>query len=127
MTTWHERSRRKMTGGMLRPHRKKRKHQLGRDYIPTEVKERRARNVRTRGGDVKTKLLSTNEANVLVGNKMKKTKILNVLENPANIHFVRRNVITKGAIIETELGKAVVTSRPGQNGVVNAKIIEEES
>jgi small subunit ribosomal protein S8e len=35
------------------------------------------------------------------------------------------NVITKGAIIETEKGLAKVVSRPGQDGVVNAVLIEQ--
>jgi small subunit ribosomal protein S8e len=46
------------------------------------------------------------------------------VENPANPHYVRRNIITKGAVIKTELGNAKVTSRPGQDGVVNAALIE---
>ena len=36
-----------------------------------------------------------------------------------------RGIITKGALIETELGKAIVTSRPGQDGVVNALLVED--
>jgi len=47
-----------------------------------------------------------------------------LIENKANKEFLRKRIITKGAIIETELGKAVVTSRPGQDGVINAKLIE---
>ena len=56
--------------------------------------------------------------------KIKKLKILNVIENPANPHLVRQNIITKGCIIETEMGKARITSRPGQSGVLNAVLIE---
>ena len=51
-------------------------------------------------------------------------KLLNVIENSANPNYVRRNIITKGAIVETELGHAKVTSRPGQDGVVNGVIVE---
>ena len=54
----------------------------------------------------------------------KKAKIISVAENKASRHFLRRNIITKGAVIETELGKAKVTSRPGQHGVINA-VLEE--
>ena len=54
---------------------------------------------------------------------MSKTEIISVVENPANIHYVRRNIMTKGAIIETELGKAKITSRPGQTGTINAILI----
>ena len=56
--------------------------------------------------------------------KSSKVKIKSVVENPADMHFVRRNIITKGAIIETEKGKAKVTSRPSQDGIVNAVLIE---
>ena len=52
--------------------------------------------------------------------KATKSKILSVKDNPANQHFVRRNTITKGAVVETEAGLARITSRPGQDGVVNA-------
>jgi len=47
-----------------------------------------------------------------------------VLENPANRHFVRRNILTKGTIIETVKGKAKITGRPGQEGMVNAVLIK---
>jgi small subunit ribosomal protein S8e len=71
-------------------------------------------------------LLAIDVANVTDSQtgQTKSTKILSVIENPADPHFVRRNVLTKGAIIETELGKARVTSRPGQSGSVNAVLIE---
>jgi len=52
-----------------------------------------------------------------------KTDIITVVENPANIHYVRRNILTKGAIVNTKLGKARITSRPGQSGVINAVLI----
>lgn len=53
----------------------------------------------------------------------KRVKIMAVKSNPANSFFARRNITTKGAVIETEIGDAVVTSRPGQDGLVNAKLI----
>ncbi len=49
-----------------------------------------------------------------------KSKILRVKKSPANRDYERRGVITKGAVIETEAGEAVVTSRPTDDGVVNA-------
>ena len=54
-------------------------------------------------------------------------KIISVVENPANRQYVRRNIVTKGAIVQTEIGKALVTSRPGQDGIVNAVLLKEES
>ena len=58
------------------------------------------------------------------GAKVKKTKILKVLENPTNNDYQRRGVITKGAILETQDGKCKVVSRPGQDGIVNAILIK---
>ena len=49
--------------------------------------------------------------------------IVRVVKNPSNVDYDRRGVITKGTIIETPLGLAVVTSRPGQDGVVNAVLL----
>ena len=70
-------------------------------------------------------MLEAEKANVIgADGKGKVVKILSVKENSANIHFVRMNVITKGAIIETEAGLAKVTSRPGQDGIINAKLIK---
>ena len=53
----------------------------------------------------------------------KTVKIITVRNNPANPFYARRNITTKGAVIETELGDAVVTSRPGQEGIVNAVLV----
>jgi small subunit ribosomal protein S8e len=76
------------------------------------------------GGITKTKALSANIASVTdpKTGKTQKTKILRVVKNPANVDYNRRGVITKGAEIETELGTAKVTSRPGKDGIVNGII-----
>ena len=58
--------------------------------------------------------------------KTEKTEILRVVRNPANVDYDRRGVITKGTLIETSIGLARVTSRPGQHGMVNAVIVSEE-
>ena len=58
-------------------------------------------------------------------NKYNKVKILNIIGNPANRNFVRRNIITKGTVLETDAGKAVVTSRPGQEGVINTVLVTD--
>lgn len=126
MTKWQMRSSRKVTGGLLRRHGKKVKMQRGRDFVPAHVGETRRREIRTKGGGKKILALAANAANVAVKGKIQRTKILTVKENPADSQFVRRNIITRGAVIETELGKARVTSRPGQHGIVNAVLIEEK-
>lgn len=81
--------------------------------------------VKARGGSIKMKALVVQVANVLDPKTKKFTKstIKQVLESSANRHFVRRNIVVKGTIIQTEAGKARVTSRPGQDGTVNAVLV----
>ncbi|MBU90573.1 30S ribosomal protein S8e [Candidatus Woesearchaeota archaeon] len=120
------RSLRKPSGGRYKQQgRKEKSYELGREPAFTKLEKRRAKSIRTRGINRKVRLLSTDTAN-LYNPKTKKyeqTKIKAVAENPANRQFVRRNIMTKGTVIETEKGKARITSRPGQDGAVNAVLI----
>ena len=128
MAIWQGRSRRSYTGKLLRPHRKKRKYELGRPQVETLIGERKIRIVRVRGGNYKVKLVREMYANVYVPKegKVLRAEIKRVVENPANPHYARRNVITKGAIIETSVGLARVTNRPSQEGLINAVLIEQQ-
>ena len=54
-----------------------------------------------------------------------RTTTNNVSENNADSNYVRRNIVTKGAVLDTELGKVRVTSRPGMDGVVSGVLLEE--
>lgn len=125
---WQGYSLKKPSGGRKRKHASKRKHEYGREPSDTKVDERRARKIRTRGANSKLRLLQEKTANIQ-DSKTKKSstaEIKDVLENTANPHFVRRNIITKGAIIDTSAGKARVTNRPGQEGMINAIKLEEQ-
>jgi len=126
MVIWHAQRKRKVSGSKYKKFRDKRKYELGREAANTTISEKiNVKKIRTMGGNQKLRAIKINYANVLdlKSNKYQKVKITKVLENPANRHFARRGVITKGAIIETEIGKAKVTSRPGQDGIVNAVLI----
>ena len=125
MAVWHNKSKRKSTGGLLRMNRKHRKYELGQEPVKTKVdKEEKKKIIRTRGGHTKVKLRSSGTINIIVNNKHEKAKIIKVLENEANPHFIKHNIITKGAILETDKGKVKVTSRPGQDGVLNGIIVK---
>jgi small subunit ribosomal protein S8e len=115
---------RRRTGGRRRPKRKKRKHELGRIPAETEVDEPRIRAIDARGNVEKRRALALEVASVADGGETVEAEIEDVVENPANPNYVRRNIVTKGAIIETTAGRARVTSRPGQNGQVNAVLME---
>lgn len=126
MSLWHRRSKRKPSGGRLRDNSKKLRRELGRDAIHVKIEKRKAKKLRIRGGGSKLVLVSEMFANVAVGKASKKAKILSVIKNPANPNLVRQNIITKGCTIQTDMGKALVTSRPGQSGLVNAILLEEK-
>ena len=112
------------TGGKRKKHADKKLSQAGGAFAATKVAPSDVRKLsRMRGGKVKVKLKRAAFASVLTKEGMKKSKIKRVLESPDNRHYARMNVITKGCIIETELGKARVTNRPGQTGVVSATLL----
>jgi len=125
MAKWQGRSLTKPTGGRIKPARRKRRREIGGEFI--EVRLGAVEKIRQRvyGGGVEPRLLGADIAVVAdpKTGQAKCAKILSVVENPADPHFVRRNVVTRGAIIETELGRARVTSRPGRDGVVNAVLL----
>jgi len=115
-----------VSGGRYRPFKKKRLSSLARFPTLTKVEEKRSAVLRTLGGNAKRILLATDTANILdpKTKKYEQVKIDYVLENPANRHFVRRNVLTKGTIIKTPKGNARITNRPGQEGFVNAVFVK---
>ena len=118
-------STRSPSGARRVANRGKRKSELGRESAETKLGEKNLRKIRTRGGNEKHRLAGDNQINVIdADGKAHTVEILNVIENRANPNYVRRNIITKGAIVETEIGNAKVTSRPGQDGVVNGVIVE---
>ena len=125
MTITQTRSKRKSTGGRYIAGRKKKLHEGGKKPVLTKVGPLKRKSEKTKGGSIKFKLLNSDMANVIDPKTKKavKAKIENVVETPANRHFVRRNILVKGSVIQTDKGKARVTSRPGQEGTVNAVLI----
>ena len=126
MAITQERSRRKASGGYYtKKSLMNRKASMGRTPAMSKVSdERKIKIIRTQGGNQKVRILREQFANVKdKNNKWVKAKIKVVLENVANRNFVRRNVLTKGAVVDTDKGKVKITSRPGQDGVINAELI----
>lgn len=123
MSVWHGNlHKKKPSGGKKRSYRMKKTFEAG--SFPTEMMlgEPKRKVSRRRGGNVKIRLRRekyTSVSNPKTG-ETKRVEILRVIKNLASVDYNRRGVITKGALIETELGTARVTSRPGQNGVINA-------
>ena len=125
MARSQKRSVRKPSGGRYRVAIKKKKRDLARPAALTMLGEERKKFIRTRGGNRKIRLQSYGYANISSSKKKgtEKMEIEDVVDNPANRDFARRKIITKGAIIKTKSGNARVTSRPGQNGTVDAVLV----
>jgi len=116
----------KITGGRRHPLRTRRKYET--DRYPNEPINGAQVTItrRVRGNNRKTALKTIDFVNISIeGAKVKKVKILKVLENATNNDYKRRGIITKGAILETQEGKCRVISKPGQIGIVNAILVKE--
>ncbi len=127
MVITHNQTNKKPSGGTLNTPQPKRLAQRGNPPIHTRIGEKKVKLREGLGGNTKRALVATEEANVQDREEGESftAEVENVVENPASRHFVRRNIITKGAVIETSEGKARVTNRPGQEGVVNAVLLKE--
>jgi small subunit ribosomal protein S8e len=125
---WHgDQHKRKASGGRKRTNRKKRRFEKGFFPAETTLGKSKSRTIRKQGGTQKVRLLAANQANISnASGKTEKVEILRVIENPANVDYDRRGVITKGTIIATPMGNARVTSRPGQDGIVNAVLVSKK-
>lgn len=112
------------TGGRRRKFRDKKLAHMGGVFAATRVADKDLKvMVRARGGRTSIKLKKASTVNVVMKDgKMRRASIKRVVESH-NPEFVRMNVITKGAVVETELGKVKVTNRVGQDGVVNGVLI----
>lgn len=114
-----------MYHGKITKAHKKRKYAIGREPAETTTGEDKRKIIRAKGDGVKVRLTAARYANAIIDKKPLRCEILTVGENPANKDFVRRNIITKGAILraKTPEGKEInlkVRSRPGQDGIINA-------
>ena len=114
----------KITGGRRHPLRSRRKYELDRfpneAVIGTQVTVTR----KVRGKNIKSAIKTIDSVNLAIDSKIKRVKIIKVLENATNNDYQRRGIISKGAVLETEAGKCRVVSRPGQHGTVNAILVK---
>jgi len=115
------------SGGTRRTNSDKHLNLVGRGFAAPKVVDKDEKHetkiIRIKGGNTKTKMKRVEFANVVTKDGIKKAKVTTVVESPENRHHARMNIITKGSILQTELGKVKVTSRPGQTGVVNGVLL----
>ena len=116
----------KITGGLRHPLKTRQKFET--DRYPNEAEmgeEQQTITRKTRGNNRKTGLKIASFVNlVMEDSKVKKSKIIKVLENQTNNDYQRRGIIKKGAIVETEDGKCRIVSRPGQSGTVSGILVK---
>lgn len=111
----------KITGGKYTKRRKKKKYEKPGHVVPVKLGEEKRKKTKTRGDNKKIFLLKANSVNV----NGKKLEIKNVIETPSNRFLARQNIITKGTIVETDLGKVRITNRPSQEAMINGILIKE--
>ena len=118
---------RKVSGGKYHAHRKQKLYERQPQERHTILGDTKSKVLRIRGGNTKVILLKSDIVNVLVEKgKSKQAEIINVEETPQNRFMARQNRLVKGAIIETSLGKARITNRPSQEGMVNASLVAKK-
>ena len=114
----------KITGGRRKPLRSRRKYELDRYPNEAVIGNQVTVTRKVRGKNIKSAIKTINSVNLAIDSKVKRVKIIKVLENATNNDYQRRGIISKGAILETEAGKCRVVSRPGQHGTVNAILVK---
>ena len=116
---------RKISGGKYIKRRKKKSYEIAGQKRIVKLGEEKRKSKKTVGGNKKTFLLKAKFVNIAGKNKkQKKVEIKNVLETPSNRFLARQNIITKGTIVETELGKVKITNRPSQEGTLNGILLK---
>ncbi len=115
---------RKISGGRYINQRKKRLYEIPGQKRTLKLGELKRKSKRVTGGNRKTFVLAIKTVNVQAKGKIQPAEITNVLETPSNKFLARQNIITKGTIVETALGKVRITNRPTQEGVLNGILVE---
>ena len=126
MAQWHGISRRKPSGGRRVRARGKRSTEISTEKQLALIGESKKKIYRRTGGNTLVRVLAANKVSINNPKTGKTTlgTIENVVENESDPNYVRRNVLGKGAIIETDKGRVKITSRPGKDGVINGVLLE---
>lgn len=117
---------RKISGGKYHKQRKKKSYETAGQKRSVKLGEEKRKSKKVRGGNRKTFLFNTKFVTINTKGKAKKVEIKNVAETPSNRFLARQNIITKGTIIETDIGRVRITNRPGQEGAINGIVVEEK-
>ena len=99
--TRSSKTKRRLTGGRMPIHRKKRKFEMGRQPSLTKLGEKKVIEVRGRGCQKKKRALKLNEGNFMwISEKVsRKCKIVEVVFNATNNELVRTQTLVKNCIV----------------------------
>lgn len=114
----------KISGGKYIANRKRKLFERDGQKRTVKLGEEKRKTKRVKGGNNKIILFKADYVNIQNLPKQKKAKIKNVVETPSNRFLTRQNIMTKGTILETDLGKVKITNRPGQEGIVNGILLK---
>ena len=130
MTIYHwDLLKKKKTGGSKRAFRGKRKYEAGGDQTETTIstKGNLVNKKRVKGGGIKLMLRESRYVNVnLPDGRTTRAEIVSLVENPSNVLYARRGIMTRGAVVRTSEGAVRITSKTGSNGVLNGKLLAEK-
>ena len=115
---------RKVSGGKYKKRRKKKSYEEAGQKRILKIGNEKRKTQRIKGGNRKTFFLKAKFVNIRNDGKTQRTEIKNVLETPSNRFLARQNILTKGTIVETAVGKVKITNRPSQEGVVNGILVK---
>jgi len=98
------RHKRRLTGGRMKIHQKKRKFELARPAANTRLGASCIRTVRCRGGNIKYRALRLESGNFAWGSEATthKSKIVDVVYNASNNELVRTKTLVKNAIVQID-------------------------
>lgn len=104
--------------------RDRRKHEVGSYFTATRAADKNVSvGTRKRGGNSGVRFKQAGTVNLLTKSGYKPAKITGVIESRDNRNFARQAIITKGTVIGTDQGNAVVLNRPGREGSINARLL----
>ncbi len=115
----------KISGGRYIRYRKKKLYEIPGQKRTIKLGAEKRKTKRVRGSNKKISLFGAKIINVQDKGKSRKLEIKNVIETPSNRFLARQNVITKGTIVETEIGKVKITNRPSQEGIINGILVKD--
>lgn len=114
----------KISGGRYIRHRKKKLYEKAGQKRIIKLGEEKRKIKKIMGGNKKISLLKGKFINLYDKGKTKKIEIKDVIETPSNRFLARQDILTKGTIVETELGNVKITNRPSQEGIINGILVK---